>query len=254
MPTLTSLPLELLFHIHLYSLSPSLPIATKHFHASFANATTAHRAEYLARRHDQPHTITRALLYPLCTPRVLDTLLTISKPSATHPPSLPKRFFRDLPAQRPPAGWTDDSHPLPLLRVLFTTWRTPAPDANSHHALQHAVNARFEQLVAFLLQHGADPRRSSGRAVSIAIMRQDLKMVRMLCERHDDPKEAKKFVGKGKKRRLEDRIGPELDLDVNFLKLAVSSGARDIAQYFVERGVVPDVATLKLLNGASTLS
>lgn len=240
-----------MFHIHLYSLSPSLPVVNKPFYASFANATTAHRAEYIALRHEQPHTITRALLYPMCTPKVLDALLKISNPSATHPPTLPKRFFHDLRTREPPGGWSADSNPLPLLRVLFTTWRTPPPDANAHHALQHAVNARFEQLVEFLLAHGADPHRSSGRAVSIAIMRKDLNMVRLLCERRDDPKESAKYVGKGKKRRLEDRIRPELD--IGFLKVAVSCGAHDIAQYFLDKGVVPDIPTLKLLQGNSGL-
>ncbi|KZV97755.1 hypothetical protein EXIGLDRAFT_764116 [Exidia glandulosa HHB12029] len=251
MRTLTCLPLEILFHVHLYALSEFLPIITKHFYASFANATTSHKAEYIALRHEQPHTITRALLYPICTPRVLEALLKISNPSATHPPTLPKRFFHNLHARRPPEGWTSDTHPLPLLRVLYTTWRIPSPDANAHHALQHAVNAQFEDLVEFLLAHGADPRRSSGRPVSIAIMRKDLKMVRLLCERRDDPKESVKYVGKGKKRRLEDRIKPELD--IGFLKLAVSCGARDIAQYFVDKGVVPDIATLKLLQGGSSV-
>ena len=51
---------------------------------------------------------------------------------------------------------------------------------------------------------------------------------------------------------MEDRTG--LDLDKAFLKLAVEQGAKDVAQYFVEKGVVPDVATLRLLEGAATVS
>ncbi|KAH7108573.1 hypothetical protein BKA62DRAFT_740204 [Auriculariales sp. MPI-PUGE-AT-0066] len=240
--SLASLPVELLFEIQLSALSSALPYVNKFCYDAFSHAPVSLRIEYLARRHEQPHTISKALLYPLCTPEILQQLLNRPDNPATVPPSLPRRFFRNLQDNSPPDGWKDDSFPLPLLRVLFNSGRTPNPDPNAHKALQYAVAARFDQLVEFLLARGADPKRSGARAITIAIEQKNLQRVRLLCERRDQPK-------RGKKRKLEDRV----DVDTEFLRLAVKRRAVDIAEYFVDKGVVPDMDTLRLLGGRSSI-
>ena len=129
--------------------------------------------------------------------------------------------------------------------MLFSCPRIAKPDANVHHALAYAVAADFDALVVFLLSHGADPRRSSGRAISIAIALNSVKLVRLLCERRDDPKDKPSFVGKGKKRKLEDRI--DTTKDSGFLREAAQLKARDVAEYFLSKRVTADMQTLQLL-------
>lgn len=80
----------------------------------------------------------------------------------------------------------------------------------------------------------------------VAIRRKDLSLVKMLIER-----EAELKHGKGKKRRLGDRMHVNNDM----LRMAVKCDARDIVQYFTEeKGCIPDLKTLSTLPGPMIVS
>ncbi|KAJ3516536.1 hypothetical protein NLJ89_g1057 [Agrocybe chaxingu] len=109
-------------------------------------------------------------------------------------------------------------------------------NANDGYALTRAVHAKFLPLVQFLLDHQASPNCREGLALKVAIRHKSLDMFKMLVERQPGSKR------RGKKQKMEDRVL----LDSNVLKVAVMSDARDVIEYlYREKGVVPDVQTLK---------
>ncbi|KAJ7716740.1 hypothetical protein DFH07DRAFT_1013395 [Mycena maculata] len=282
MTGLEDLPIELLYEVQLSALSAALPITSRRLHAVFAAAPASFRAQYVlghvvptARL---PDTVSRILRFPLCDVPVLDAVLRawpepeapdltldIAQPSPSKPagagqreadmgkepepppgraPELPKHLFRAL-GPRPDSTYTDADAPLPLLRYLYAA---PAlacapPDANSHdgYALTRAVHARFSPLVQLLLEHGASPKRKGGLAVMVAIRQKRLEVVRMLIERGEAQKGRNK--NKNKRRRLEDRM----EVTAEMLRAAVKAKARDIAEYFMQKGCVPDMQTLRML-------
>lgn len=232
-------------------------------------------ARYIALPSSRQHNIfTYVLRFPLCTPAVLSALLerpslphlpvptstSTSTPAANRdhdsphphphdhhtdygPPELPKRLFRQLS----PSG----AEALPLLHFLYASGSGPSgqqrmtpPNADSHdgYPLARAVSAGAVPLVRFLLDHGASPRRRNALAVRIAIRRKDLALVRLLIEPPDAPPDERRT---GKRRRLADRI----QVSSEMLKLAVTCGGHDIAEYLMnEKGCVPDLTTLSLLS------
>lgn len=165
--------------------------------------------------------------------------------------------------------WCATDDPLPLLRFLHLHPRIPSPSAHTYsgYALTRAVHVGFEQLVQFMLEHGADPGHTDGLAVSVAVKRKDLKCVRMLIERNEvvdgagteaEPgfelrlgmrgekgRKRRKSSGSYKKRKLEDRV----EVNAEMLRLAVKCDAWDIVDYFMkEKGCVPDIQTLALMS------
>ena len=120
-------------------------------------------------------------------------------------------------------------------------------------------------LVRFLLAHGAAPQCKGNLAVTVAIRKKNLALVRMLIER-DGPGAAcwseprgvkrKRMSGRqeaeasdgggpstrnGKRRKLGDRVR----VDQAMLKNAVKCDARDIVEYFMkEKGCSPDMQTV----------
>jgi hypothetical protein len=125
---------------------------------------------------------------------------------------------------------------------MRVTW--PAPDADSHdgYALAHAVSAGAVPLVRFLLDHGASPHRKNALAIKLAIKRRDLALVCLLIEPPDVCPEERR---RGKRRKLSDRI----QVDSEMLRLAVTCGAQDIAEYLMkEKRCVPDLETIHLLR------
>lgn len=75
----------------------------------------------------------------------------------------------------------------------------------------------------------------------MAIRQKDLALVKMLVERED---KASLNKGTAKKRKLEDRVL----LDSRMLKVALKCDAMDIVEYLTqEKGVVPDIQTLKMM-------
>ncbi|OBZ72472.1 hypothetical protein A0H81_07649 [Grifola frondosa] len=235
---LGSLPVELLYEIQSYALSPSLPLISRCFFLQ-AKRTASVRALGL---------VSIALRYPICTQPVLETIFRSSEYPITPPwkssnykifTELPRRLFRSLTPQHD--EWTEDDEPLPFLRYLYDHPRIPPPAANSFdgYALTKAVYMGFRPLVRFLLDHGASPACKNNLAVTVAIRRKDLALVRMLIERDgavaasgspdDGEDRIERQKGRGvkrkatetprasKRRRLEDRIGVTQEM----LKVAV---------------------------------
>ncbi|KAI9460361.1 hypothetical protein F5148DRAFT_1286883 [Russula earlei] len=267
-----TLPVELLYDIQLYAASEVLPLTCRRLHDVFESASPTLRADYLIARYlarpssrSWPSIITYVLRFPLCTPAVLAVLF--ERPSFPHRPpphtdagtgagadppahgvrhadrlrpDLPKRLFRRLS----PSG----AEALPLLRFLYggaiAHLRASPPDADSHdgYPLARAAFAAAVPLVRFLLDHGASPRRRNALAVRLAIKRRDLALVRLLVEPPEAPPHERRT---GKRRKISDRVQVNSDM----LRLAVTCGARDIAEYLVrEKGCLPDLKTLKLLR------
>lgn len=252
-----TLPVELLYEIQLFSASPSLPLTCKTLHRIFSASPPSYRTQYLIASIEAAQVrddliLSKLLRYPICTVDVLESLFRISSNiiPLTWIPELPRRLFRSLtPKSRAKTPlWTDQDHPLPFVKYLFTCAKIRPPDVNSHdgYALTKAVQVGFLPLVRFLLDHGASPRCKNNMPVLVAIYRKDLSLVRLLVEKVDyrerDPEALKQ---KGEEQKLEDRAQVTPDM----LKVAVKLNARDIVEYFMkEKGCVPDLQTLQLMR------
>jgi len=185
----------------------------------------------------------KALRYPLCSKPVFEALYRKCgwNPVEGSAPELPRRLFRFLSPKTAVTGrvpdWNEGEHPLPFLKYLYSTPVAPDPNSHKGYALTKAVSARFYPLIRFLMDHGASPHHRHALAVKVAIRQKNLPLVKMLIERSAE-------IGRGKKRRLQDRIIVTPDL----LKAAVICGAGDIVEYFSEeKACVPDMQTLQLL-------
>jgi hypothetical protein len=113
--------------------------------------------------------------------------------------------------------------------------------------LTKAVHAGFLPLIRFLLYHGASPGCKNGLAVTVAVRKKDLPLVKLLIEPDVLPPET--VVGskanKAKRRRIEDRVTISSDM----LKAAVMRNAKDIVKYFInEKNCIPDMQTLYLMT------
>ncbi|EDR08526.1 uncharacterized protein LACBIDRAFT_249631 [Laccaria bicolor S238N-H82] len=243
------LPIELLYELQLWALSPSLPRVSRRLFHVFKSASPHFHAQYILSRVCSPDLsviYTRALRYPLCSEGVLKSiqeLLEGHEHSCTSSCELPRRLFRTLIPRKDISEWKRDDPPLPLLRYLYDTPGIPPPDINSHsgYALTRAVHARCIPVVRFLLDLGASPAYKKNLAVIVAIRQKDLTLVKMLVERED---KASLNKGTAKKRKLEDRVL----LDSRMLKIALERDAMDIVEYMTqEKGLIPDIQTLKTM-------
>ncbi|THV03999.1 hypothetical protein K435DRAFT_747224 [Dendrothele bispora CBS 962.96] len=265
------LPVELLLQIQLEALSHSLPHISRRFYQVFKNAPNSFRAQYIfyrvLRDNDKlPRDFyTRILRYPLCSLPVLRHVVRyIRKYDHTSllPPELPRRLFKNIKK----GGKSDD--PLPFLQVLYSDSPQkldidpplPPPNPNSHsgYALTKAVQTSFVPLVDFLLSHGAQPSYKEGLSVLVAIRQKDLGMVKRLIERTDSALSTSPTCSRSetspkenphKRRKHQDRLSPTKSM----LTMAVKVGAQDIIEYLMnEKGVVPDIKTLHLLQVTNT--
>ncbi|KAF8508089.1 hypothetical protein BU17DRAFT_77990 [Hysterangium stoloniferum] len=262
--TLTSLPVELLINIHLFALSPSLPHTCKYIHSAIKLSPPSIHASYIYQRHqpsiycsgapNEPVYITgpflsSALRYPICTIPVLETMMRLIFQKSITPINvnrcgaldLPKRIFRNLNSASPTMG--PDSEPLPLLRFLWEKrtgidFAKPSPNSNGGYPLVRAVHARFIPLVRYLLDRGADPQELNCLAIRVAIGKKDLALVQMLIEFEPDVPPG----GKKRRKRL-DRVAVKPFM----LDVAVRVDAREIVQYFMEKGCVPHMRTLRTM-------
>ncbi|RPD59659.1 hypothetical protein L227DRAFT_611866 [Lentinus tigrinus ALCF2SS1-6] len=197
---LDHLPVELLYEIHLFALSPALPITSKHLHAVFKLAPTTIHAEWLIEcwraAADLSWPVKRdgfvsyALRFPICTRNVLEAMWRIPKlpfNPAHQVTILPRRLFRNLAPRNEPGQppWTVDDEPIPFLRYLCTHPEVPRVVADSYdgYALTRAVYACFKPLVRVLLDLGVSPTCKQNLAVMVAIRQRNLSLVRMLIER-----------------------------------------------------------------------
>ncbi|KAL4066734.1 hypothetical protein V8B97DRAFT_1948655 [Scleroderma yunnanense] len=267
MAHLIDLPVELLYELELYAASSALPRACKALYEVFKAAPASYRAQYLVARIDQSltreHAITKILRFPLCNQAVLEAYLGMTTREAElwkcQVPELPRRLFRSLSAPsvsnfisapgraKGSPQWTERDHPLPFLRYLYSCPHILPPAVNSHdgYALTKAVQSGFIPLVRFLLHQGATPDWKNNLAVSIAIHRKDLRLVKMLVERVETRQLPEGKRTQGKRRRLEDRlvVTPEM------LRAAVKCKAQDIVEYFTkEKGCIPDMQTLLMMQ------
>ncbi|TDL20781.1 hypothetical protein BD410DRAFT_821720 [Rickenella mellea] len=248
---LTSLPVELLYEIQLFSLSESLPCVNKRSHEIFKLATSAFRAQFLIacfenvtnKRSRARGVMTKALRYPLCTIEVMETMFKSPLcPPLDATPELPRRLFKAL-SSKGQSEWSYRDAPLPFLRHLYNCDRIRPPNPNSHdgYALTMAVYADFIPLIRFLLDNGASPACHNRLAVKVAIRKKDLGITRMLIE-------SEWYDNNG--RRGRDYTRPQQDdriqVTPGLLKIAVQAGAIDIGLYFMEKGVAPDIDTLRL--------
>ncbi|KAL5486287.1 hypothetical protein ACEPAI_7333 [Sanghuangporus weigelae] len=223
--------------------------------------------------------VTYALRYPLCTEEVLDALLRlVARNQLTLDkgprPLLPKRLFKSLGPRPSLSPYSPTSAPLPFLYYLYTNPqihpRLPDPNAHDGYALCRAVHAGFVDLVKFLLRQGAKPSLKEALAVRIAIKKRDLELVRTLIERDAEDEFETVFSGvcpdhvqsvavgsyareadmkrkrrrSAKRRRVEDRV----EVTTAMLRLAVETDARDIVQYFLEKGARPDLSTIQRMR------
>ncbi|TFY62595.1 hypothetical protein EVJ58_g3767 [Rhodofomes roseus] len=238
--SILSLPVELLYEIHIHAASEQFPLTCKHFYAVCKSApTTVHAQyligvyEYLCRSHRQrTDLVSTALRYPICSQAVLDAITKSPDFPRLYPDrrvqktELPRRLFRNLsPRDTATAGkrkrepeptqWTEDEQPLPFLRYLFAHPRILTPSANSWdgYALTKAVHAGFTPLVQFLLEHGADPHTKAALAVMVAIRRKNLLLVRLLIERDGPrhPQSKRRRTSEGRSHTSTGRDGTAVD-------------------------------------------
>ncbi|EIW57245.1 uncharacterized protein TRAVEDRAFT_72398 [Trametes versicolor FP-101664 SS1] len=300
---LVYLPVELLYDIYTLALSPALPLTCRHLHAVFKSAPLTLHAQYLIRSYHESAKnsasaravglVSKILRYPICTREVLEAVFR--SPECPHiPPSkdedrghtvLPRHIFRNLAPRDAPGQrqWTEFDEPLPFLEFLYTDPRIPLPATNSYegYALTRAVYAGFTPLVRFLLAHDAVPACKGDLAVTVAIRRKSLPLVRMLIERDgsapgptfgilageprgesrkrrrsakDEDGGGKDSGRRSKKMRMEAgnkrrKLGDRLSATPDMLKTAIKCDARDIAEYLMkEKGVVPDMQTVLMMG------
>lgn len=233
-----------MYELHLYALSPSLPIVSNYFFGVFKNTSPFFKATYIVARveaseiSDPGAIYSRVLRYPICGRTVFKRICRLLKDYESSPSSpiqLPRRLFRSLlPANG--RDWSDQDYPLPFLREVYYAPNLPVinADANEGYALTKAVHAQFTPLVKFLLDKGVSSDRRDGIAIKIAIRSKNLDMLKMLLER-PRPRSGK--------MKCRDKVS----LHSSMMGIAISSGASDIVGYYREKGVVPDIPSLRRL-------
>ncbi|GAA5968988.1 hypothetical protein JCM3765_002275 [Sporobolomyces pararoseus] len=277
---LADLPVELLLHIHLLSLSSALPHLSRSFRALFSSTSPYHKASYLLLRHPAHKTLSHAIRYPICTLPVLQTIERINKEKKGKKlkcPQLPRRLFSRLsPSQHSTNPSLDH---LSLIQYLLKEYKA-SPNSHTGYPLARAVYSGDFELIRVLLDNGADPGLKEGWAVVTAIMKGSddkaggLAMVRALIERDyplpiprsdrseesttgggtfhsDGPQKKKRKRDKtervesspAKRVKLEDRCKPTPEM----LETAVKYKQWDITDYLTKKGATPNLNVLKLL-------
>lgn len=241
---------QLLYEIHLQSLSSALPVVSRYFRSVFAATSPFHRAEYLYLRHDRK-TLAHAVKYGICDLKVVHVLERQAKTRGKKLkcPQLPRRLFKGV-------GHAKDKSAvdLPLISYLLAEYEA-SPNSHDGYPLARAVFARHLPLIKLLLEYGADPGLKDGWAVTTAISNGDHDLVKMLVEREverDEPTvEADVLVpttgsGPGKKRRRVSgggggkrrKIGDRCLATSVMLETAVRSKQWAIVDYLTAKGEV----------------
>ncbi|KAM0786964.1 hypothetical protein ACM66B_002383 [Microbotryomycetes sp. NB124-2] len=251
------LPAELVWSIHLLSLSPTLPCASRHLYSIFHDAPPSHKAMYLTLKHDKS-TLSHAIKYPICDLDVVHALERIAqrRHKQLRCSELPRRLVNGLSSD------SAQSHfDFELVKYLLERY-SASPNSKSGYILARAVFARHEPLIKLLLKHGADPSLKNGWAVLAAIGMGELHLVKLLLER-DERDEAvvdssdelveqspsgkrrrnSQNGGRTKRRRLELRCQPTSEM----LEAAVRGEHWDLVKYLEDKGARPSIDVLKLL-------
>jgi len=245
--------------ILILSHSSSIALVCRHLRAVTNSAPPSVRARYLISSHlEAGHSkwiFAHALQFPICNLEVFVTLERIwgeDNPTSRRGKesikpvvdldsglwNLPKRLFRAVPPclnVEPPEPSPSDSYHL-LAHILD---RYPFnADSYSGYPLSMAVRAPHIPLIRLLLKKNARPGLKEGLAIRIAISKRSLELVKMLIERTPVDHHKKK------RRKLEDRA----EVNGSMLQLAVKVDARDIVEYLMVKGCVPDMKTLKMVG------
>lgn len=255
-------------------MSEFLPVVNRRTHEIFKAAHNAYRVDYILGRYFR-HQLGKdsalwkarkglasfALRFALCSKDVLELLLARVSDDAflqqqlESCPLIPRRLFSNLaPKSRSERPWSVSDEPLPFLRYLSDISRFDRISFNVYggYPLSRATHADHIPLMKFLLSKGASPEEKDALAVRIAIRKRDLTLIQLLIERNEElegtesdrvGKTSKGKSGKNKRRRLEDRMVVSTAL----LKLAVEVDARDIVDYFMDKGARPDMKTLQIM-------
>ncbi|KAG8777802.1 hypothetical protein FRB91_006204 [Serendipita sp. 411] len=239
--SLLSLPVEILYYLHLLALNPALPLTSKHLYKVFRGAPPSISAHYLFHRYsttskDLAGIISSVLRYPLCTLEVFKRFLSILPDEYRHlypnprqtcnaPPvletpmrlfKLPKRLFRDLKQSEADGDRNESTHAFlkhlynlpPITYPNSGKTQSMLPDSNSHNGypLAKAVMARDTRLIRLLLAHKADPNRNGGISVLLAIKNRDLQLVKLIVEGKPQRKSRKgKGISKGSDAKAKKR-------------------------------------------------
>ncbi|TKA52349.1 hypothetical protein B0A53_04817 [Rhodotorula sp. CCFEE 5036] len=244
------LPVELLYDIHLTSLSSALPVLSRYLRQVFTATSPYHRARYLYLRHDRK-TLAHAVKYGICN---LDVVHALEKQASARGkklkcPQLPRRLVKGVGRI---AGKDPTEVDMPFIAYLLDRY-SASPNSHDGYPLARAVFARHLPLIRLLLAHGADPGLKDGWAVTTAISHGDFDLVKLLMEpgseRTDEPlsddvvlvakgsRTAQKRRrdsdgGGGKRRKMEDRCAATSIM----LETAVKSKQWAIVDYLTAKG------------------
>jgi len=249
--------------VHLLSLSPALPIVSRHLRAVFSSSTPHHRARFLFLRHDHK-TFAHAIKYPTCTLDVVHALERLAKARGKRLKcsTLPRRLVKGLGKSRSDKAGSkgvdqivDDIVDLELITYLLATYNA-SPNSHDGYPLARAVFARHLPLIRLLLEYGADPALKDGWAVTTAIANGDADLVKLLMEREverdDDDDEGplhevvlERDGGKSSKKRRRDsgggggkrrRLGDRCKATKEMLETAVKAKQWGIVDYLTAKG------------------
>ncbi|KAK4057356.1 hypothetical protein OIO90_001423 [Microbotryomycetes sp. JL221] len=270
MATLHELPVELLEHIHLMSLSPALPLVSRHLYTTFKYSSVLHKALYLTRRHDKS-TLSHAIKYPICNLEVVHALERIAarRNKQLRCSELPRRLVNSFTTSLTDLSNHDRSkqqeYDLMLIKYLLEQY-SASPNSKKGYILARAVFARHERLIKLLLKHGADPSLKGGWAVLAAINMGDLSLVKLLMDTDadrglnadsDQSEEYERQALNGKRRRSSNestlstskrvKTEPKCRPSSEMLEAAVRGEHWDIVTYLEDKGARPSLDVLKLL-------
>ena len=238
--------------------NPALPMVSRYVRNSLTHASKTYIARYMLHqyRHSGPRSIlTIALKRPIVDVAVAEEMIRIwdqqrgyvrhrptptSSPGSTTPPStpsrprtsapplevtqLPRRLFRPKPLPHEPA-----IHPM--ISWLFGNWDFNLKGQAGYYPLARSVINQNYELVEFLLRRGANPNNKEAFALTAAIEKKDLRMVKLLVEPFGDATESP--PPPGKKRKFQDRMR----ILQTHVQHALNNGSPEIVDYFVhEKG------------------
>jgi hypothetical protein len=252
-------PFQLIQYIHILADNPSLPLVSNYVRHALPSGSKTYVAQYMLyqyRSFGPRHILTLALKRPIVDLGVCEEMVRLwdnkrgyVRPRRTpasspgSPPStpsrqrttapalevtqLPRRLFRPRPAPGVPA--ID-----PVILWLFAHWEFDLNSNQGHYPLARSVINQNYELVEFLLRRGANPNRKEAFALTAAIEKKDLRMVKLLIEPFGDSSStAESSPASGKRRKYQDRV---VILQTH-VQHALNHGTPEIVDYFVhEKG------------------
>ncbi|KAJ9097588.1 hypothetical protein QFC21_004622 [Naganishia friedmannii] len=225
MANLDDLPVDILYEIHLLSLSEHLPLINRYLYAALSHPTVTRAARWLirkyyysssnARQQRDSRWLCKALECGVCDLEVLQELeriwrdeeRSVSLITATPNDAASSATIGDSNTARPRrepltcpllpkrifrhrrSTTSTLAFPIPpILHHLFTTY-TPSPNSHRGYPLCRAVMYADIPLINYLLRRGADPAEKDFLALQIGISRRDMRVVRLLVDGPGDEEE-----------------------------------------------------------------